>query len=145
MPGGCQDHKTCERDQLGEAAKTSNAALAKLSPNSSGLNPMSRKTRRLRVSSERRWSHSTARGISVCPATKIPEIKRMINPTTASSFGRVMPTGPFETPLESLTPYITWEPGEPQTSGATELSRRRAMRCARSVAESCQISPILYS
>jgi hypothetical protein len=75
-----------ERDQLREAAKTSNAALAKLSPDVQWVESF--------VADDKTFCVYLAKDvgaiqrhadISGFPASKITEVKRMIDPTTATA------------------------------------------------------------
>lgn len=75
---------TFEREQLREAAKTSNAALAELSPDVQWVESY--------VANDKTFCVYLATGeaairrhaeISGFPATKITEVRRMIDPTTA--------------------------------------------------------------
>ena len=77
---------TFERDQLSEAAKKSNAALAELGPEIQWVESF--------VASDKTFCVYLARDeaairrhaeISGFPASKITEVKRMIDPTTATS------------------------------------------------------------
>ncbi len=77
---------TFERDQLREAAKTSNAALAKLGPDIQWVE--------LYVAEDKTFCVYLAKDegairrhaeISGFPATKITTVKRMIDPTTAAA------------------------------------------------------------
>ena len=77
---------TFERDQLRDAAKTSNAALAKLSPDVQWVESF--------VAADKTFCVYLAKDvgaikrhaeISGFPATEITEIKRMIDPTTAAA------------------------------------------------------------
>jgi hypothetical protein len=76
---------TFERDQLREAAKTSNAALAKLSPDIQWVESYVAEDKTFCVylakdlAAIRRHAE-----ISGFPASKITEVKRMIDPTTAA-------------------------------------------------------------
>jgi len=76
---------TFERDQLREAAKTSNAALAKLSPNIQWIESFvaGDKTFCVYLATDDAMIKRHAE-ISGFPATKITEIRRMIDPTTAA-------------------------------------------------------------
>jgi len=77
---------TFERDQLREAAKTSNAALAKLSPDIQWVESYVAEDKTFcvylakDVAAIRRHAE-----ISGFPASKITEVKRMIDPTTATA------------------------------------------------------------
>jgi uncharacterized protein DUF4242 len=77
---------TFERDQLREAAKTSNAALAKLSPDIQWVESYVAEDKTFcvylakDVAAIRRHAE-----ISGFPASKITEVKRMIDPTTAAA------------------------------------------------------------
>ena len=75
-----------ERDQLREAAKTSNAALAKIGPDIQWVESFvaADKTFCVYLATDEAAirRHSELSGI---PATKITEVKRMIDPTTASA------------------------------------------------------------
>jgi hypothetical protein len=77
---------TFERDQLREAAKTSNAALAKLSPDIQWVESY--------VAEDKTFCVYLAKDVAAIrhhaeisgfPASKITEIKRMIDPTTAAA------------------------------------------------------------
>jgi hypothetical protein len=77
---------TFERDQLRDVAKTSNAALAKLSPDVQWVESY--------VAEDKTFCVYLAKDvgaiqrhaeISGFPATKITEIKRIIDPTTAAA------------------------------------------------------------
>jgi len=77
---------TFERDQLREAARTSNAALAKLSPDIQWVESYVAEDKTFcvylakDVAAIRRHAE-----ISGFPASKITEVKRMIDPTTATA------------------------------------------------------------
>jgi hypothetical protein len=77
---------TFERDQLREAAKTSNAALTKLSPDIQWVESYVAEDKTFcvylakDVAAIRRHAE-----ISGFPASKITEVKRMIDPTTAAA------------------------------------------------------------
>ena len=77
---------TFERDQLREAARTSNAALAKLSPDIQWVESYVAEDKTFcvylakDVAAIRRHAE-----ISGFPASKITEVKRMIDPTTAAA------------------------------------------------------------
>jgi hypothetical protein len=77
---------TFERDQLREAAKTSNAALAKLSPDVQWVESFvaEDKTFCVYLAKDVGAIHRHAE-ISGFPASKITEVKRMIDPTTATA------------------------------------------------------------
>jgi hypothetical protein len=75
---------TLEREQLREAAKTSNAALAKLGPDIQWVESFvaANKTFCVYLAKDEAIIKRHAE-ISGFPATKITEVKRMIDPTTA--------------------------------------------------------------
>lgn len=75
-----------EREQLREAAKTSNAALAKLSPDIQWIESFvaDDKTFCIYLAKDEDVIRRHAE-ISGFPATKITEIRRMIDPTTAAA------------------------------------------------------------
>ena len=77
---------TFEREQLREAAKTSNAALVKLSPDIQWIESYvaDDKTFCVYLAKDEAVIRRHAE-ISGFPATKITEIKRMIDPTTATA------------------------------------------------------------
>jgi uncharacterized protein DUF4242 len=77
---------TFERDQLRDAAKTSNAALAKLSPDVQWVESYvaEDKTFCVYLAKDVGAIHRHAE-ISGFPATKITEIRRIIDPTTAAT------------------------------------------------------------
>ena len=72
-----------ERAQLKDAAKTSNAALRKLGPDIQWVESyvVADKTFCIYLAKDESLIHEHAR-ISGFPATKVTEIKRMIDPTT---------------------------------------------------------------
>lgn len=76
---------TFEREQLREAARTSNAALAELGPDIQWVESYvaGDKTFCVYLASGEDIIHRHAE-ISGFPATKITEVKRMIDPTTAA-------------------------------------------------------------
>lgn len=75
-----------EREQLREAAKTSNAALAKLSPDIQWVESYvaDDKTFCIYLAEDEDVIRRHAE-ISGFPASKITEVRRMIDPTTASA------------------------------------------------------------
>jgi hypothetical protein len=75
-----------EREQLKEAAKTSNAALAKLSPDIQWVESYvaEDKTFCIYLAKDEDVIRRHAE-ISGFPASKITEVRRMIDPTTASA------------------------------------------------------------
>jgi hypothetical protein len=77
---------TFERDQLREAAKTSNAALAKLAPDIQWVESYvaDNKTFCVYFATDETIIRRHAE-ISGFPATKIIEVRRTIDPTTAAS------------------------------------------------------------
>jgi hypothetical protein len=77
---------TFEREQLREAAKTSNAALAKLGPNIQWVESYvaADKTFCLYLASDEAIIRRHAE-VSGFPATKITEVRRVIDPTTAAA------------------------------------------------------------
>jgi hypothetical protein len=77
---------TFEREQLREAAKTSNAALAKLGPDIQWVHSYvaADKTFCLYLATDEAIIRRHAE-ISGFPATKITEVKRAIDPTTATA------------------------------------------------------------
>jgi hypothetical protein len=77
---------TFERDQLRDAAKTSNAALAKLNPDIQWVESYvaDDKTFCVYLAKDAAAIQRHAE-ISGFPATKITEIRRMIDPTTAAA------------------------------------------------------------
>jgi hypothetical protein len=77
---------TFEREQLREAAKTSNAALAKLGPDIQWVESFvaDSKTFCVYLAKDEAVIRRHAE-ISGFPASKITEVKRMIDPTTAAS------------------------------------------------------------
>jgi hypothetical protein len=77
---------TFEREQLREAAKTSNAALAKLGPDIQWVESYvaEDKTFCIYLAKDEAVIRRHAE-ISGFPASKITEVKRMIDPTTAAS------------------------------------------------------------
>jgi hypothetical protein len=77
---------TFEREQLREAAKTSNAALAKLGPDIQWVESYvaDNKTFCIYLAKDEAIIRRHAE-VSGFPATKITEVKRMIDPTTAAS------------------------------------------------------------
>ena len=77
---------TFERDQLREAARTSNAALAKLSPDIQWAESYvaDDKTFCVYLAKDEAVIRRHAE-ISGFPASKITEVKRMFDPTTATS------------------------------------------------------------
>jgi hypothetical protein len=77
---------TFEREQLREAAKTSNAALAKLGPDIQWVESYvtDNKTFCVYLAKDEAIIRRHAE-ISGFPATKITEVKRMIDPTTSAS------------------------------------------------------------
>ena len=76
---------TFDREQLREAAKTSNAALAKLGPDIQWVESFvaDSKTFCVYLAKDEAVIRRHA-GISGFPASKITEINRMIDPTTAA-------------------------------------------------------------
>ena len=77
---------TFEREQLKEAAKTSNAALAKLAPDIQWVESFvaDDKTFCVYLAKDEALIRRHAE-ISGFPASKITEIRRMIDPTTAAA------------------------------------------------------------
>lgn len=77
---------TFEREQLREAAETSNAALAKLGPDIQWIESYvaDDKTFCVYLAKDEAVIRRHAE-ISEFPASKITEVRRMIDPTTASS------------------------------------------------------------
>jgi hypothetical protein len=77
---------TLEREQLREAAKKSNAALSELGPNIQWVESYvaANKTFCVYLARDEAIIRRHAE-ISGFPATKITEVKRMIDPTTASA------------------------------------------------------------
>jgi hypothetical protein len=77
---------TFEREQLREAAKTSNAALAKLAPDVQWVESYvaDDKTFCIYLAKDEAIIRRHAE-ISGFPATRITEVKRMIDPTTAAA------------------------------------------------------------
>jgi Protein of unknown function (DUF4242) len=77
---------TFEREKLREAAKTSNAALAELGPDIQWVESYvtADKTFCIYLAKDEAIIRRHAE-ISGFPATKITEVKRMIDPTTAAS------------------------------------------------------------
>jgi hypothetical protein len=77
---------TFEREQLREAAKTSNAALAKLGPDVQWIQSYvaDNKTFCIYLAKDEAIIRRHAE-ISGFPATKITEVKRIIDPATASA------------------------------------------------------------
>jgi hypothetical protein len=77
---------TFEREQLREAAKTSNAALGKLGPDIQWVESYvtENKTFCVYLAKDEAVIRRHAE-ISGFPASKITEVKRMIDPTTAAS------------------------------------------------------------
>ena len=77
---------TFERDQLRDAAKTSNAALAKLSPDVQWVESYVAEDKTFCVYLAKNVAAIQRHAeISGFPATKITEIRRIIDPTTAAA------------------------------------------------------------
>jgi hypothetical protein len=77
---------TFEREQLREAAKTSNAALAKLAPDIQWVQSYvcDNKTFCVYLAKDESIIHRHAE-VSGIPVTRITEVRRTIDPTTAAS------------------------------------------------------------